>query len=383
MKGVHCSWVDMLKIREALSAAERGGAAGLAHMRCVKDSTVSQWRSACTVVDVLEGKVQISELSHFQPSHATEIATAFRAREKDPGRWTPEIKDQIADWVDRCEAEKLTVRKLRQELRAALPAPRAPVPGVNGSEGVQPWNVIEGEALATLSGLCEGGARLVFADPPYNIGIDYGDGEDADRLPDADYLAWCAEWFTQCRRVLTGDGSLWVLICDEYAAEYGVALKAAGFTVRNWIKWYETFGVNCANKFNRCSRHLFYCVKDPDRFVFHREAVSRPSDRLAKYNDARANPAGKLLDDVWTDIPRLAGTHAERLPDFPTQLPLALLRRVVLCASDPGDLVIDPFNGSGTTGAAAVESGRRYLGIEKEARFAEAARQRLKGVARG
>jgi site-specific DNA-methyltransferase (adenine-specific) len=158
-------------------------------------------------------------------------------------------------------------------------------------------------------------------------------------------------------------------------------LKDLGLTVRAWITWHETFGVNCANNFNRCSRRLFYAVKDPGRFVFHAEAVSRPSDRQAKYNDPRANPDGKILDDVWTDIPRLAGTHKERLPDFPTQLPVALLERVVLCASDPGDLVLDPFSGSATAGVAAVRHGRRYLGVEKNPRFAELSRLRLRGEA--
>ena len=105
--------------------------------------------------------------------------------------------------------------------------------------------------------------------------------------------------------------------------------------------------------------------------------------RLTLDNLQRAvESAGKTLDDVWTDIPRLAGTHAERIPSFPTQLPVSLLRRVVSCCTDPGDLVIDPFCGSGTTGAAAVGLGRRFLGVERSAEFADLARLRLKGVRR-
>jgi DNA modification methylase len=241
------------------------------------------------------------------------------------------------------------------------------------------WQVLTGDCVAELAKVEPGTIRLVFADPPYNIGFDYGEGHD-DEQPDDQYLTWVASWVAGCADALAPDGSMWVLINDEYAAEYALLLKRAGLTIRNWVIWYETFGVNCANKFNRTKRHLFYTVKNPDRFVFHPDAVSRPSDRQAKYNDARANPDGKILDDVWTDIPRLVGTAAERIPDFPTQLPLALLRRVVACSSDPGDLVIDPFNGSGTTGAACVELGRRYLGIERSEKFAELARLRLKGV---
>ena len=176
--------------------------------------------------------------------------------------------------------------------------------------------------------------------------------------------------------MLTDDGSLWVMISDEYADHFGFLLREAGLHRRSWIKWYETFGVNCTNNFNRCSRHIFYCVKNPRRFVFNVDAVSRPSDRQSKYADSRANPHGKLRDNVWC-IPRLVENSRERLPDFPTQLPLALVRPIVLCASQPGDLVIDPFCGSGTTGVAAVAGNRRFIGLEKSSRFAGLACQRL------
>jgi site-specific DNA-methyltransferase (adenine-specific) len=239
-------------------------------------------------------------------------------------------------------------------------------------------SIILGDCCETLANLKAASARLVFADPPYNIGVDYGDGPAADRLSDSRYLDWCENWMKQAQRVLSADGSFWVLIGDEYAAEFGIILKRIGFTRRAWVKWYETFGVNCANNFNRCSRHLFYCVKDAKRFVFHGEAVNRPSDRQTKYADARANPGGKIWDDVW-QIPRLVGTAKERIPDFPTQLPLALLRPIIGCASDPDDLVIDPFCGSGTTGAACLELGRHFLGIEKSRQFYNLATSRLLG----
>jgi site-specific DNA-methyltransferase (adenine-specific) len=100
------------------------------------------------------------------------------------------------------------------------------------------------------------------------------------------------------------------------------------------------------------------------------------SARQAKYGDKRAVPTGKNLDDVWT-ISRVAGTHGQRIEGVPTQLPIELLRRVVGCASESGDLVVDPFNGSGTTGVACVELGRKYFGIDKSDRFASLARARL------
>ncbi len=102
----------------------------------------------------------------------------------------------------------------------------------------------------------------------------------------------------------------------------------------------------------------------------------RPSDRQTKYKDKRAVPGGKIWDDVW-QIPRLTGTSKERIPDFPTQLPIELLRAIVGCSSEPGDLVVDPFNGSGTTGVACIEADRRYIGIDSSERFIDLAHKRL------
>jgi site-specific DNA-methyltransferase (adenine-specific) len=243
------------------------------------------------------------------------------------------------------------------------------------------WRVIEGDCLPLMRAMQPGCARQIFADPPYNQGVDYGRGRKADRLPELEYLDWCQEWMGAAERLLTDDGSLWVLISKEYADDFGVILRRQlGLHRRDWVVWYESFGVNCANKFNRCSRHLFYMVKDPKRFVFRKEAVNRASDRQAKYRDKRAAPGGKIWDDIWgiePEIPRVAGTHGERLPDVPTQLPVELLLPIVGCASDPGDLVLDPFNGSGTTGEACIRLGRRYTGIEIEAPYCEVSRKRL------
>jgi len=241
------------------------------------------------------------------------------------------------------------------------------------------WSIILGDCIERLPEITN--ARLIFADPPYNIGIDYGAGRKADLLPAAQYLNWCQSWMKRCVESLTPDGSLWVMICDEWADHFGILLRDAGLHRRAWIKWYETFGVNCTNNFNRCSRHIFHYVRDPKRFVFNAESqyIRRPSDRQLKYGDKRADPDGKLLDDVWM-IPRLVDNHEERIPDFPTQVPLEVMRRIVACASDPGDLVADPFCGSGSTGAAALQLGRRFIGIESGEHYWDLATVRLAGV---
>ena len=314
------------------------------------------------------------------------VAREARAAEAKVSPATMARADQIAKRPDLAKKvidgeikpadalREIRSEKRRQELEQAA----AKAAAERHESGRPQWSILNVDVIDGLESVRDehGPARLIFTDPPYNIGIDYGDGEDADRLTDAAYMKWVRKWFALCWDCLTEDGSLWVMIGDEYAAEYAVELKATGFTIRSWIKWYETFGVNCSNKFNRTSRHIFYAVKDPSRFVFNPEPVTRPSDRQTKYGDNRAAAGGKIWDDVW-QIPRLTGTCAERIPDFPTQLPLALVETVVLCASMPGDLVVDPFNGSGTTGVAAVRNGRKYVGIEQSEKFSDMANKRI------
>jgi site-specific DNA-methyltransferase (adenine-specific) len=225
-----------------------------------------------------------------------------------------------------------------------------------------------------------GSARLIFADPPYNIGVEY-DRHD-DRMSEAAYLAWCESWINSAVNLLSPDGSMWVLINHESSHHIRLILEAAGLHHRQTITWYETFGVNCTRKFNRCSRPLLWMVRDRSHFVFNPAMVRTQSARQTRYRDKRANPAGKILDDVWT-IPRVAGTHRERIPGFPTQLPAELLRRVVGCAAYPRDLVIDPFSGSGTTGAVCLNLGCRFLGVELSGDYAARSRQRLANMPGG
>jgi DNA modification methylase len=254
--------------------------------------------------------------------------------------------------------------------------------------------ILTGDCLGHLAGLPEGCVDLAFADPPFNIGYEY-DLYD-DRKPRESYLAWTERWLAAVRRVLKPDGSLYVAIGDEYAAEVKVRLDGLGLTLRNWIVWHYTFGVHCTRKFSRSHAHIFYYAIDPKRFTFNADAVRVPSARQTTYADRRANPAGKLPDDTWVLRPqeddrlfrpgsdtwyasRVCGTFKERT-GHPCQMPEAVLERIIRVSSNPGDVVLDPFAGSGTTLAVSKRLGRRYLGIELSPEYAEAIRQRLKDV---
>jgi DNA modification methylase len=244
----------------------------------------------------------------------------------------------------------------------------------SGMATMRDCEIIEGDCIGVMGGMEAGRARLVFADPPYNIGVDYGDHYD-DRRTAGDYVAWCRRWMEASARLLTPDGSIWVMCDPRWGGRLQCLLEDLGLHYRETIIWHETFGVHCEGKFGRDHRPIYRFTKHPKRQVFHPARV--PSARQLVYHDKRANPEGRVPSNVWT-IPRVCGTFKERLADFPTQLPLELVRRVVRTASDPGDLVVDPFSGSATTGVACVEEGRRYVGAELSEDFAAKSRERLR-----
>lgn len=254
--------------------------------------------------------------------------------------------------------------------------------------------VFTGDCLRHLAELPSASVDLAFADPPFNIGYEYDVYND--RQDRKAYLAWSERWLEAVRRVLKPNGSFYVAIGDEYVAELKVRLDDLGLTMRNWIVWHYTFGVNCKRKFNRSHAHILYYVMDPKRFTFNADAVRVPSARQTTYADRRANPAGKLPDDTWVLRPqedprcfppesdtwyvaRVCGTFKERT-HHPCQMPEAVLERIIAVSSNPGDLVLDPFAGSGTTLAVAKRLGRRYLGIELSPEYAERVRERLAGM---
>lgn len=294
------------------------------------------------------------------------------------------VYEKRPDLHEKVKAGKLTLPQAKTEIKREEKRQQLEAKAAAAKEAFadQPtWTLIHQDVMDGLQSVVDnhGPARLVFTDPPYNIGIDYGNHHN-DSMPRAAFVKWCERWMRLCVDCLADDGSIWVMINDEYAADFVINLRdCCGLNMRAWVKWYETFGVNCSNNFNRTSRHILYFVKDEKRFVFNETAVLRPSDRQAKYGDSRAQSSGKIVDDVW-QIPRLSGTCEERIPGFPTQLPLELVRRIVGVASEPGDLVIDPFNGSGTTGVACLESQRKYIGIDASEQFIDLADKRLRGA---
>jgi len=240
----------------------------------------------------------------------------------------------------------------------------------------QPNNIVVGDCIEVLRQAAAEGLRadLVFADPPFNIGYVYDVYEDVKAYDE--YHAWTGQWMAACAEVLSPTGSFWIAIGDEYAAEIRILGRKLGLTLRNWVIWHYTFGQATKKKFARSHAHLFYFTKDPKVFTFNDMDIRVPSARQMNYADARANPNGKVPDDVWS-ISRVCGTFTERVEWHPCQMPEKVLDRILRASSNEGDLVVDPFNGSGTTAAAAARLGRRYFTVDISDQYVEASRQRI------
>ncbi len=239
--------------------------------------------------------------------------------------------------------------------------------------------ILCGDCIDLLGGVKEPFADLVFADPPFNIGYQYD--KYKDKLKKDKYIRWSEDWMRACCNVLKPDGSFYIAIGDEYAAYiHNIAVDKLALHRRNWIIWHYTFGQQTKNKFARAHTHIFYFVKDKDNFTFNDHSVRVPSDRQILYNDKRANPKGKMPDDVWNEFSRVCGTFHERQGWHPCQMPESVLARIISASSRPGDTVLDPFNGSGTTAAVAKKLGRNYCGIDISEDYVKNSKERLEGI---
>ena len=219
---------------------------------------------------------------------------------------------------------------------------------------------------------------LVFTDPPYNIGYVYDNYRDD--LPDEKFVVWCEAWMRECTRLLKPDGSFYIAIGDDFAAQLRLVGKKLGMNLRNWIIWSYTFGQNARTKFSRAHTHILYFTKDEKKFTFNDHLLRYPSARHTEYQDLRADPSGRIPNDVWDEFPRVCGTFKEREGHHGCQLPEALLQRIILASSKPGDVVLDPLIGTGTTAVAAKRLGRKYLGIDISPEYVKRACERLAKV---
>ncbi|MDX2115262.1 MAG: site-specific DNA-methyltransferase [Planctomycetota bacterium] len=290
--------------------------------------------------------------------------------------------------------------------RAAKPAQPSKADSIIRIPGDVSTTVHVGDCRDLLKECAPGSVDLIYADPPFNWKREYDRVERVtgeavrgnrvwdDALDTHDYMSFTLDWLDGCIRALGPRGALWVNIPDDWAAEIVCYLKGLPIlgrtvpqrmTMINWCVWHYRFGQNVSGRFINSKVHVLYFVKDAARRVWNEEPILEPSDRATTYADARTfqKKEGKsglrVPMDVWYGKywGRVQGNNKERRPGHDNQIPEVYLERVIRACSNEGDLVLDPFLGSGTTCTVARELRRRSIGFEYSLANARSAAQRI------
>lgn len=237
-----------------------------------------------------------------------------------------------------------------------------------------------GKAEEVLLNLPDNSIDCAMADPPFNVQFTYGAGHKDNMTPEQ-YLKWSELWLREVVRVTKPTGSIFVMNIPRWLGYYQVMMNRMGPSFRNWIVWDVHCGMVPPQP-QMLLKHqgiLYYHkvkgqAKEYGLRVPH-ETCAACGAKATAAGDEPNHPFGMFYNEVWSDIPRWSGNS-----DHPCQLPVPLIERVILMTTDPGDVVLDPFMGGGTTAAAAKQLGRRYVGSELNPENVKAANRWLENV---
>jgi modification methylase len=252
----------------------------------------------------------------------------------------------------------------------------------------QSWlnRIFKGDCVASLNALPENSVDLIFADPPYNLQLN-GDlsrpdqskvnavDDDWDQFESfAAYDAFTRAWLLAARRVLKPSGSIWVIGSYHNIFRVGAIMQDIGFWLLNDVVWRKNNPMPNfrGRRFQNAHETMIWASKDAKSkgYTFNYDSMKAANDDLQMRSD--------WLFPICTGAERLKDDNGDKV--HPTQKPEALLARVILSSSKPGDVVLDPFFGSGTTGAVAKRLGRHYVGMEREQKYIDAAEKRIEAV---
>jgi modification methylase len=242
--------------------------------------------------------------------------------------------------------------------------------------------ILKGDCIGEMSRLPDRSVDMIFADPPYNLQLG-GDlfrpeGSRVDAVDDewdkfeslTAYDNFTREWLEQARRILKDDGTIWVIGSYHNIYRVGSLLQDADFWILNDIVWRKANPMPNfrGTRFTNAHETLIWCAKDEKaRYTFNYRAMKALNDDLQMRSD--------WLLPICSGGERVKGDNGSKA--HPTQKPEALLYRILLACTKPGDVVLDPFFGTGTTGAVARRLGRRWIGIEREPAYVKVARERI------
>jgi modification methylase len=247
--------------------------------------------------------------------------------------------------------------------------------------GLPLGQIIQDDCVKAMAGLPDACVDMIFADPPYNLQLG-GDlfrpeGGRVDAVDDAwdkfdtfqTYDDFTRAWLKEARRILKPNGTLWVIGSYHNIFRVGASLQDAGYWILNDIIWRKSNPMPNfrGTRFTNAHETLIWASRSEDsRYTFNYRAMKALNDDLQMRSD-------------WV-LPICAGNEREKtdgVKSHPTQKPESLLYRVLLACTNPGDVVLDPFFGTGTTGAVARRLGRHWIGIERETRYVKVARERI------
>ena len=246
--------------------------------------------------------------------------------------------------------------------------------------------VLVGDCVAALQRMPPESVDLVFADPPYNLQLEGAlsrpDQSRVDAVDDdwdkfasfATYDAFTQQWLKACRRVMKPNATLWVIGSYHNIFRVGATLQDQGFWILNDIVWRKANPMPNfrGRRFTNAHETLIWAARDPEAkaYTFHYEALKAGNDDVQMRSD--------WLFPLCTGEERIKDEAGRKA--HPTQKPEALLARILSAATRPGDVVLDPFVGTGTTGAVAKRLGRRFIGLERDPGYAAVARRRIAAV---
>jgi len=241
-----------------------------------------------------------------------------------------------------------------------------------------------GDTLAVLPHLPDAFADLIVADPPYNLDKAFQE-RSFTAMDNNEYANWLDSWISQLVRLLKPHSSFY--LCGDWRSSSAIQpVLEKYFIVRNRITWEREKGRGAKSNWKNCSEDIWFCTVS-NRYTFNVEAVKVRRRVIAPYRTAKRQPkdweetdTGKYRlthpSNIWTDLTVPFWSMPENT-DHPTQKPEKLLAKIILASSNPGDVVFDPFLGSGTTSVVAKKLQRRYVGIEIDSLYACLAEKRL------
>jgi len=238
--------------------------------------------------------------------------------------------------------------------------------------------ILQGDCLELFSEIPDESVDVTFADPPFNLKKKYNSYRDS--LEFQQYLNWCEKWIGEMVRVTKPTGSIFVHNIPRWLTYYaGFLNEIADF--KHWISWDAPTAPMGKSLQPAHYGILFYAKNSKKNKYFEIRSPHKRCRRcgylLKDYGGKKASlhPFGPLASDVWTDIHRIR--HNKYRDDHPCQLPIHLLERLILMSSDEGDIILDPFNGTGTTAIAAKRLGRNFIGFEIDNNYVSITKDKL------